>query len=120
MAEDDLMDVERRGWHALSTSGRAAVDFYERVLDDAVVMLLPGGTVLDDRDQIVRSMSGQPWSSYALEVHAVLRPTPDTGIVAYGVVAERAGMPPYSALVSSAYVRRSGGWRLTFHQQTPR
>ena len=26
----------------------------------------------------------------------------------------------YSALVSSAYVRREGGWRLALHQQTPR
>lgn len=38
---------------------------------------------------------------------------------AYGVVAERAGTA-YSALVSSAYIRRDRAWRLALHQQTPR
>jgi hypothetical protein len=41
-------------------------------------------------------------------------------LVAYGVVARREGQPEYSALMASGYVRRPGGWRLAFHQQTPR
>jgi hypothetical protein len=46
--------------------------------------------------------------------------TADVGIVAYGVLAERDGTPPSSALVSSTSVRRHGEWKLVFHQQTPR
>jgi hypothetical protein len=82
-------------------------------------MLLPGGLQLDDRAVILDSMSGQPWSSYELEGVQSFQPTEDTAVVTYGVVAQR-GEQEYSALVSSVYVHRADGWRLTFHQQTPR
>ena len=119
MAVDELAVLERDGWDALSTSGEAARAFYEHVLDERVVMLLPGGAVLDDRDVIVDSMSGQPWSGFSLEDVRSLPLTADTGVVTYGVVATRDGQE-YSALMSSLYVRREDGWKLAFHQQTPR
>lgn len=115
---DELVELERDGWRALSSTGEQAAAFYERTLDDTVLMLLPGGMVLDDRAAIVESMSGQPWSSYDLQDIRVLRPTGDTGVVAYRVVARR-GDTEYSALISSTYVRRAAGWRLALHQQTP-
>jgi hypothetical protein len=120
LTQDELVSLEEAGWRALSTSGEAAVDFYGRVLDHTAVMLFPGGLVIEDREEILESMSGQPWSAYRLEDPKALLPTPETGVVFYGVVAERGHAPAYSALVSSAYVRRADGWRLTFHQHTPR
>jgi hypothetical protein len=120
MAAEELVSLEEAGWRALSTSGEAAVEFYERVLDETAVMLFPGGLVIEDRDAILESMAGQPWSSYRLEDLKAFGPTPETGVVFYGVVAERGDAPAYSALVSSAYVRRHDGWKLTFHQHTPR
>jgi Domain of unknown function (DUF4440) len=117
-------DLEERGWQALATAptdaGTAALDFYGRVLDDTVVMLLPGGLVLDDRAAIVESMGGPPWSAYRIERLVERRPTADTALVTYGVVARRGDDPEYSALIASLYVRRDDGWRLAFHQQTPR
>jgi hypothetical protein len=83
-------------------------------------MLLPGGMVLEDRAAIVQSMSGQPWSSFELEDLRLLQPTADTAVVTYRVVAQREGTPEYSALMSSVHVRRATGWKLAFHQQTPR
>jgi len=52
----------------------------------------------------------------------VFQPAPDAAVVAYSAVARRAGAgaEPYSALISSVYVRRHDGWKLTLHQQTPR
>lgn len=120
MEANELVDLERQGWAALSSTAEAATDFYERVLDRDVMMLLPGGMVLDERAAIVHSMAGQPWSSYELHELRVLSLTPDVGVVTYGVVAQRAGQPAYSALLSSTYVRRAEGWKLAFHQQTPR
>lgn len=117
---DEPTTLEEEGWQALSATPEQAARFYDRVLDEAVVMLLPGGLVLDDRATIIRSMSGQPWSSYQLEDLRALRPAPDTAVVTYGVTADRAGAATYSALVSSVYVRRADGWKLVFHQQTPR
>jgi hypothetical protein len=119
MSEDELGDLERRGWDALSSTGEAARAFYERVLDEQVAMLLPGGLVLDDRAAIVEAMSGQPWSCYALDDLRSWRLQTDTAVVTYSVVAERDGQA-YSALMSSVYVRREDEWKLAFHQQTPR
>lgn len=119
MTEDEPAALERQGWDALSSGGEAARAFYERVLDEHVVMLLPGGMVLDDRTTIVESMSGQPWSRYSLQDLRSFQPTHDIAIVTYRAVAARDGQE-YSALMSSLYVRREDGWKLAFHQQTPR
>ncbi|HEX2072767.1 MAG TPA: nuclear transport factor 2 family protein [Geodermatophilus sp.] len=117
---DDVLELEEKGWAALSAGGAEAVRFYDRVLDESVVMLLPGGMVLRDRQQILEAMAGPPWRSFALEDAQVLRPTPDTAVVHYGARAARDGVAEYTALMSSLYVRRGDGWKLAFHQQTPR
>jgi hypothetical protein len=119
MTEEKPAALERRGWAALSTRGETARVFYEDVLDEQVVMVLPGGIVLDDRANIVESMSGQPWSRYALEDVRCVRLAPTIAVVTYGVVAERDGQE-YSARMSSLYIQREDRWKLAFHQQTPR
>ena len=120
MAVDELVDLEEQGWRALTTDPRAATEFYEGVLDDDVAMLLPGGLRMTDRAAIVASMGGAPWASYRIEEPQVHALGEDVAVVTYGVVAQREGGPPYSALISSTYVHRAGGWRLALHQQTPR
>jgi hypothetical protein len=35
------------------------------------------------------------------------------------VHAEREGQPPFTAVLSSTFVRHGGEWRLAFHQQSP-
>ena len=116
----DLAALEERGWQALSASPEEALAFYDRVLDDAVEMLLPGGMRLDDRATVLAAMGSPSWASYALEAPLVRQLTAGSALVTYGVVAQREGDPPYSALMSSLYVRRADGWKLVFHQQTPR
>lgn len=116
---EELLDLERAGWDALSTGAEDARTFYEGVLDDPVLMLLPGGMVLDDRAAVLDSMGGPAWDSYDLQDQRVRGLGRDAAVVTYGVVAHRGGTP-YSALISSTYVRRTGGWKLAVHQQTPR
>lgn len=116
---DELEALERQGWQALASGGTVAGTFYERVLGPKVVMLLPGGLVLTDRDAIIRSMSGPPWESYELRDLAVLDVTSDSALVYYGARAVRASGPEYSALISTLYVRAGGAWKLVSHQQTP-
>jgi hypothetical protein len=116
---DELIALEIDGWQALSTDGAAASEFYSRLLDKSIVMLLPGGMRLADRDVILESMSGAPWTSFELEDPQVIDLGAEGAIVVYGVVAVREGAD-YSALVSSVYVPGDEGWRLVFHQQTPR
>lgn len=52
-----------RGWQALSSTPDEAVVFHGRVLDESPLMLFPGGLVLADRSEILRSMSGAPWEA---------------------------------------------------------
>ena len=117
---DEIIDIERRGWKALATDGEAATAFYDEILDDQPVVLLPGGMAVKDRQQIVDSMSGAAWSSFDLEELEVRELGDDAATVTYGAVARREGADDYSALMASTYVRRPDGWRLALHQQTPR
>jgi hypothetical protein len=114
----ELLDLERRGWEALSTSGEAAAALYEEVLADEVLMLFPGGMVMDDRSQIVASMTGPPWQSFEISDERVLPPSGSAAVVAYRGTAVRGGAD-YTALFNSTYIRQEGAWRLALHQQTP-
>ena len=117
-ASDELIALERRGWEALATSGEAAADFYRKVLDDDIAILFPGGMTIFDRDAVIASMGGEPWSSFDLSDMHVLMPVPDVAIVTYRSTSQRGDQPPYTALITSLYTRRGDAWRLTLHQQT--
>lgn len=121
VSDDELVALEVEGWQALTTEG-AAGPFYDRLLDEAPVMLLPGGMVLTDRAEMVASMSGTPWRTFELHDVRVQRPSDDVGVVTYRAEAVR-DERSYVALMSSVYVRRGGDgpdrWRLVLHQQTP-
>jgi hypothetical protein len=115
--EEELLQQERAAWEALSTEG-AAGPYYEKNLAHDVLILLPGGLVIADRDQVVDSMRGAPWDRYEITDERVLALTPDSAVVAYRVEADRGDMH-YQALLNSTYVREDGEWRLALHQQTP-
>src|SRR3546814_856260 len=112
------LELERAAWKALSTDGETAAAFYEEVLAPSVLMLLPGGLVIDDREAAIESMSGEPWSSFELDDERVVSLTDQSAVVAYRASAARGDLS-YSALISSTYVRGAGKWRLALHQQTP-
>jgi hypothetical protein len=114
-----LIDLENDGWRALSSGAEAARSFYEHVLDRDVVMLLPGGMRIDNRARALDTMSGQPWSSHELQDVAVRSLSDTAAAVVYAVTARRGDAKPYSALITSTYVRRADGWKLALHQQTP-
>jgi hypothetical protein len=117
-SHNDLVELERSAWQALASSGDAAAGFYERVLAGRVVMLLPGGLVIDDRSQVVDSMRGAPWDDFEMFDERVVPLGEDSAAVAYRARARR-GDTTYEALFNSTYVREDGSWRLALHQQTP-
>ena len=114
---DDLVELEREAWAALTTDG-AAGPFYDDVLAKDVLMLLPGGMVIDDRAQVVDSMSGAPWSSFELSDERVIDLSDESAVVAYRATAVRDDHE-YTALFNSTYVLEDGAWHLAVHQQTP-
>ena len=114
----ELLDLEREGWDALSTDGEAATAYYDRVLADDVLMLLPGGMVIDDRATVVESMKGAAWQSYEMTDEHVVPLGEDSAVVGYRATATRDD-EPYTALFNSTYARSGGEWKLVVHQQTP-
>lgn len=117
--EQELIELERAAWKALCTSGEAATTFYADVLADDVLMLFPGGMVIDDRDRVIESMQGANWTSFEITHERVL-PLGDAGaVLAYEATATRDGGDDYHALLNSTYVREGGAWKLALHQQTP-
>lgn len=117
-AHEDLVALEREGWAALSTGGDVAAAFYDAVLAEQVLALLPGGLVIHDRAALIDAMAGPPWSSFDLADARVLDLGAGAAVVAYRATAQRDGAA-YTALFNSTYVRRADGWRLAVHQQTP-
>lgn len=115
----ELIELEKQGWRALSSEGEAGKDVYSSVLAEDAVMLFPGGILIDGKENILESIGSQPWESFEIEDPRVIRLSEDAGVLAYKVSAQREGSDLYVALVSSIYVLDQGTWRLVFHQQTP-
>jgi hypothetical protein len=115
---DELVDLERQGWQALSSEGNAGREFYASVLREDAVMLLPGGMRLEGRDRILQSLGTQPWETFQLEEPRTISLFRNAATLIYRVTAQRKGNRPYAALISSTYVHEAG-WKLALHQQTP-
>jgi hypothetical protein len=112
----NLVELEREGWEALS-SGRGG-EYYREHLADNALMAFTFGVMT--RDEAIAAMeAAPPWGSFELKDPRVVELTEDSGVVVYAVEARREGQEPYSAVVSSTFVRQDGAWKLAFHQQTP-
>lgn len=115
---EELLELERAGWRALSRDGAEAASFYGRILDEHCLMLLPGGIVIEGREQAVSSMQGPSWDAFELDQARVLEISDDAAALVYQARARR-GASGYRAWINSTYVRRGNEWRLALHQQTP-
>jgi hypothetical protein len=113
-----LVELERQGWIALSTSGDAAAHHYNGVLADEILFLLPGGLLIDDRQEAIRALRGEPWTTFDITDAQVLLFSESTAALTYRAVARRDG-DEYEALCNSTYVLSDSRWRLALHQQTP-
>jgi hypothetical protein len=114
----DLIELERRGWEALSTEGEAGRTFYGSLLREDAVMVFPGGLRLEGRDRILQSIGAQPWQTFQIEEPDAVSLTANAATLIYRARAQRKGSEPYAALISSTYVRE-GEWKLVVHQHTP-
>lgn len=117
--KQDISELERQGWQALSSERSAAVDFYAELLTDDAVMVFPGGMVLKGKEAVLDSLASQPWESFEIADEQVVSLSEEVATLIYKVTAQRAGSAPYTALISSTYVQRNGAWQLALHQQTP-
>lgn len=117
MEPQDLLALEHQGWDALCAGTGA--DFYGDLMTDDGVMVLTPGFVLD-REGVIASLDGaEPWQDYELTDARLVSLDADSAAVVYTATAQRGGVPPFRALMSSVYVRRQDRWRLALYQQTP-
>ncbi|MEV7551883.1 hypothetical protein AB0N89_19850 [Amycolatopsis sp. NPDC089917] len=112
---DALAGLERDAWQVLTDEPAAARSFYENVLHDRVVVLLIDRTPIQERETALAALCGARWTAHSLADLSAARLSSRVGAVNYRVAAIKDGIP-YSARVSSVYVHRDDGWKLTFHQ----
>jgi hypothetical protein len=111
--QDDLLDLDRSLWSGGADEFREAVD------DDCLVAFTQVAGV-SSREEVASSVGGsQRWKNVEIEPKGVITPTVDVAILTYLASANRGVDETYRALVSSGYVKRSGAWKLMFHQHTP-
>lgn len=113
---DELVELEHKGWQALS--GENGAEFYDAFLADEAMMVLPFGVM--DRDECVEAIAAAPpWMSYELSDIRVVVLSDESAMVVYNARAQREGLPEYRAVMSTTYVRRDREWLIACHQQTP-
>lgn len=111
--QDDLLSIE----HELWTGG---ADAYRRNLDRDCLIGFTEMAGLSSREEVAGMAEGaERWRDVQTEVEGLLQPTDDVAVLTYRVSAVRGDADRYRALISSAYVRRDGDWKMMFHQQTP-
>mgnify|MGYP001174105350 CR=1 FL=1 len=67
---------------------------------------------------VTASVPGR-WRDLQMNNRQLHRPFADVAILSYRADVIRADGEPYSVLIGSGYVRRTDGWKLTFHQHSP-
>ncbi|MGY1806575.1 nuclear transport factor 2 family protein [Blastococcus sp. SYSU D00669] len=114
----DLLQLEHRGWQALSDGSGA--DFYGSLMTDDGVMVLANGTVAD-RAAVLEALRGSPpWQRFELDSARVVPAGDGAAVLVYTARAwrEESG-PPFAGAMTSTYVRDGDGWRLAVYTQTP-
>jgi Domain of unknown function (DUF4440) len=116
LTDVDLVELEERGWQALSAPSPVA--FCEEWLADDAMMIVPGMVI--DRETFLQAVAHeQPWSSHTIRDSIVLQLAADSAALIYRVTARRQGRPEFTGVLTSVYAIRDGRWRLMIHQQTP-
>jgi uncharacterized protein DUF4440 len=107
-----LWQIEKEFW-------LGGADVYRQRLADEALMVFPG-MVLTKPQTVDAIAAGPRWTSVEFSDQRLMRLAQDGVALIYRASGSRDGdAAPYSALVSSVYVRRNGEWRLALHQQSP-
>jgi hypothetical protein len=111
--KDDLMAIEKQFW-----TGDA--DFYRQNLDKSCLLAFTEMSGAYGREDVAKTIKkGNRWRDLDLSIKGIVEPTDSTAILTYEAKAIRESGEPYKALVSTGYVKRDDGWKMTFHAQTP-
>lgn len=114
--EEELFAIEEGFWL------RGQKYFLENV-DDESLLAFPQAREMHgihSREQVVATATDENrWREPRIENRNALSLGGSAAIISYKIDVRRADGIAYSALVSSAYVRRGERWKLAFHQHSP-
>lgn len=114
--ESELFEVEQGFW----LSGQE--HFLEHLSNECLLAFPQMGEMhgIFPRDRVAATAtSANRWRDLRVTERHLLRLHENVAIISYRADVTRADGEPYSALVSSAYVRQDSGWKLSFHQHSP-
>ena len=113
---DELFAIEGGFW----LNGE---DHFLAHLDDRCLLAFPQASEMHDiysREDVAASASTPGrWRDLAVSNRLLIQPSGDFAVISYRADVTRFDGTPYTALVSSGYVHRDGGWKLVFHQHSP-
>ena len=111
--------IDSKLWQLEKDFWLGGADVYRQHLADEALMIFPG--LVLTKPQTVESIAAATrWKSVEFSEQRLVRLTQDAVALVYRASGSREGdRGPYSALVSSLYVRREEEWRLALHQQSP-
>lgn len=112
--QTDLLALERKFW-----GGDA--EFYRNNLDDRCLVTFNDMAGVKTRDEIAGMVKKDPpgWNDLKMDDKGLVEPVQGMAVLSYEARARRGNGEPYHAMVSSGYVKRDGGWKMAFHQQSP-
>ena len=111
--EQDLMELERKFW-----TGNA--EFFRQHLDEKCLTAFKDRAGVQNKEAIAGMVKeGETWRNLKMDEKGFVVLDPNAVILTYEADGDRKNGEHYQAVVSSGYVRRDGGWKLAFHQQTP-
>jgi hypothetical protein len=110
---DDLYEIEKNFW-----TGDA--QYYRQNLAEKCMVVFTEMAGLKNREEVAAMITDpQRWQDLKLKDRNVVELADGAVLLSYRASAKRANGQPYEALVSSAYVKENGRWKMAFHQQTP-
>jgi hypothetical protein len=114
--QEELFDIEVGFW----LSGQ---EHFLNNLDNQCLLAFPQMGEMHGiySRELIAGTAAMPnrWRDLEISDQHSVQISADAVILSYRAVVTRADGEPYSALVSSAYVRRPQGWKLVFHQHSP-
>jgi Domain of unknown function (DUF4440) len=115
MFKQELLELELSFWNA---AGNPEIYESNFAADGLAVFAMEDG-ILPKKKVLASVSGGKPWSEVKIENETLLRLADDVVALVYKGTGIRNNADPYTALISSVYRRKDGGWELALHQQTP-
>jgi hypothetical protein len=108
---EELLGIE----NALAGGGG---DEYREHLAEEAVVIVPAQAL--SKDDTVAAMEQSPgWDEFSITEPRILEVGDEGAVLTYQFTGRRGDGQAYVALMSSAYSRSNGAWKLVLHQQTP-